>query len=438
MIFPSSFQELFLSLPPVMSKPTFYNFIALLPGWLFAPRRTVTGMLQAAGLAGERHHSIFHRLFATARWSLDELGLAVCHLMLPWIPQEQTVFLAADDTLARKRGLQVFGVGMHHDPLLSTRRTAIMNWGHSWVVLGVVMRFPFRPEHYFCLPVLFRLYRNRKTAAQEGNAYRKRSALLVDMLRRLCQAHPQRRFHLVVDSSYSGNSVAKQLPGNCDLTGRAHLDAQLFAPAPERDGKTQGRPRKKGRRLASPRAMLRGRTQTLTLNSYGRKDSARVAACQALWYRVAGQRPVRVVVVQPVNSGRPLQAFYSTRADDSAVEVLTRYARRWSIEVSFQDTKSHLGFEEPQGWTRNAVERTAPTAMLLYSLILLWFAKEGFRHVTFPHRPWYTQKRHVCFADMLRTLRRLTLDETFIQPRPPTTPVNKHIKTLVNLIAMAA
>ncbi len=53
---------------------------------------------------------------------------------------------------------------------------------------------------------------------------------------------------------------------------------------------------------------------------------------------------------------------------------------RWSIEVAFHSSKTHLGFEEPQGWTRKAVERTAPTAVLLYSLILLWFAHYGQRH----------------------------------------------------------
>ncbi|GAH51857.1 unnamed protein product, partial [marine sediment metagenome] len=79
-------------------------------------------MLQAAGVAGERHHASFHRVFAAARWSLDAVGVAAFRLVLRWIPKDETVLLAADDTLARKRGHKVFGVGMHHDPLLSSRR----------------------------------------------------------------------------------------------------------------------------------------------------------------------------------------------------------------------------------------------------------------------------------------------------------------------------
>jgi len=74
------------------------------------------------------------------------------------------------------------------------------------------------------------------------------------------------------------------------------------------------------------------------------------------------------------------------------------------VEVTFHDAKQHLGFEEPQGWTRKAVERTAPTAMLLYSLIVLWFVQEGHRHYREWSLPWYPTKEHPSFRDMLITL----------------------------------
>ena len=37
------------------------------------------------------------------------------------------------------------------------------------------------------------------------------------------------------------------------------------------------------------------------------------------------------------------------------VAPLFEYAGRWSIEETFQGSKTHLGFEEPQGWSRKAV-----------------------------------------------------------------------------------
>jgi hypothetical protein len=51
------------------------------------------------------------------------------------------------------------------------------------------------------------------------------------------------------------------------------------------------------------------------------------------------------------------------------------------------------------------VERTAPTAVVLYSPIVLWFAAEGHRYHRAPWQPWYRTKSGVCFTDMLNTLR---------------------------------
>jgi hypothetical protein len=140
---------------------------------------------------GAKHHSAYHRVFSAARWSLDELGLAVFALApapapaLP--PPGGVILLGVDDTLARKRGPKVFGVGMHHDPLLSTRRTSVKNWGHCWVVLGragragqaAAVRGP--PAGSACRR-LFRLYVPRKAAEKKGLAYRTKPELAVQML----------------------------------------------------------------------------------------------------------------------------------------------------------------------------------------------------------------------------------------------------------------
>ena len=409
MILVSSFKGLVQQLAFVMTAPTFDTFVTVLTGWVFARRRTVTGMILAADAVGTKHHSAFHRLFAKAEWCLDELGLAVFALIEPWL-RDRAVMLALDDTLARKRGLKVYGVGMHHDPMISTRKVARVNWAHSWVVLSVIVRFPFCTERCFALPILFRLYINKQTVAKKGGWYRTRPELAVDMLYTLCRAYENRRFHVVADSTYGGQSVLGDLPENCDLTSRLDLDARLYETPPLRKPGTNGRPRKRGTRIPSPRQMLTGHARRLTLNIYGRRDKVRMVDCVARAYAVP-DRPLCIVAVEPLTGGRKIQAFYSTRHDASAEQVLIWYAMRWSIEVAFQNSKTHLGFEQPQGWTRKAVERTAPMAMLLYSLIVLWFARCGHRHYRRPNCPWYRTKRHASFADMLTTLRRESVRE---------------------------
>ncbi len=156
--------------------------------------------------------------------------------------------------------------------------------------------------------------------------------------------------------------------------------------------------------MPTPRQMLEQRTRRLTLDIYGRRDGSRVADQVARVHAVPS-RPVRVVAVEPLTGGRKMQAFYSTCHRATAEQVLTWYAQRWSIEQTFHDAKGHLGFEQTQGWTRRAVQRTAPTAMLLYSLIMLWFAEKGHRNYRAPNQPWYRSKSCASFADMLNTLR---------------------------------
>jgi hypothetical protein len=232
------FVVLVQGLSATMTAPTFDSFVTVITGWVFAGRRTVTRMILAAGSTAEKHYSSYHRLFSAARWSLD-VGLAVFALVEPWLGDQ--VLLGLDDTLCRKRGLKMFGVGMHHDPLLSSRGKAIVNWGHSWVVLGVIVELPFRPGHYFCLPILFRLYLNKSKAAQHRRLYRTRPELAIEMLAVLCSQRKNRRFHAVADSAYGGQSVLCMLPANCDLTSRLLLDARLYeAPPARRPGQQAG------------------------------------------------------------------------------------------------------------------------------------------------------------------------------------------------------
>ncbi len=403
----ASFVEIVQPLSWAMSTPVFNRFMILLIGWIFAPRRTITAMLVAAGVAEQQHHAAFHRVFSAARWSLDQLGLIVFMLLRKLLP-EGTVQLTLDDTEAHKRGKRVYGVGMHHDAQLSTRKKPVLTWGHSWVTLCVVVRLSCCPGRVFSLPILFRLYLNHDAAARARRKYRSHTELAVELVQRLCAKHPELHFHVFADTTYGGESVLSHLPVNCDLTSRLPMNARLYDAPPPRKPGTRGRPRKRGARLPTPAQMLRQRGRRVTHAIYGRKEKARVVDTVARWHKVP-DRPLRIVAVEPLSGGRPDQAFYSTRVEDTADDVVIGYSGRWSIEEANQGAKSHLGFEEPQGWSRLAVLRTAPIAMLLYSLIVLWFARVGHKLYRPLGRPWYPQKSRPAFADMLRTLRRESL-----------------------------
>ena len=403
----TSFLEVVQPLSWAMSAPVYRLFLIVLTGWIFSGRRTLSAMLVTVGVAGKRHHAAFYRVFSSARWGMDQVGLIVFEILRPLLA-EGSVALALDDTLAHKRGLKVFGAGMHRDPLFSTRKKPVLAWGHDWVILAVIVRLPCCPDRVFSLPILCRLFLNHDAAARARRAYRTRPELATELLHRLCETHPSLRFHVFADSAYGGESVLGHLPQNCDLTSRLPLDARLYDPPAARKPGVAGRPRKRGARLASPQEMLQQRARRETLGIYGRKERVRLVETVARWHGVP-DRPLRIVAIDPLAGGRPAQAFYSTCAEEAGKQVLVGYSARWSIEEANQAAKSHLGFEEPQAWSRLAVLRTAPIAMLLYSLILVWFARDGHRCYRPPTRPWYPTKTQPSFADMLLTLRRESL-----------------------------
>jgi hypothetical protein len=413
-----SFAEFLKPFAAVMTVPTCTTFQTLVVGWLFAPRRTVTGMIVAAGAVGTRHHSVFHNVFAAAVWCRDRVGLLLLDLVLALLPQG-VVFLALDDTLARKGGHKTFGAGMHHDALRSTRSRKAVSRGHDWVVLAVVLPCPLGTGRYYALPVLFRLYLNHKSAHKHRRVPRTRPQLAVELLQKVCRHRRDRVFHALGDSAYGGESVLAKLPPNCHLTSRLCQMARLHAPAPvgRRPGQ-KGRTPKRGERLDTPAQMLDRRGRRVTLAVYGRRDRVRRVEQAACACKVPG-RLLRVAAVEALRGGRGREAFFSTDHPARAEDVLAWYAMRWGVEVAFHDAKPSLGFEDPPGWSKKAVERTAPTAMLLYTAVVPWFVQTGHRHYAPPRRPWYRKKVHPAFADMLATLKRETLRaEVSAQPDP--------------------
>jgi hypothetical protein len=178
------------------------------------------------------------------------------------------------------------------------------------------------------------------------------------MLRVLCAAHENRRFHVVADSAYGGQNVLAKLPGNCDLTSRLLLAARLYDARPERVPGTNGRPRKRGQRLPGPADMLAGRCRRISLAIYGRSYRSRITDQVARVFAVP-DRPLRIVASEALKGGRGREAFYSTCHEATAEQVICWYAMRWSVEVAFRDSKQCLGFEEPQGWSRKAVALAA-------------------------------------------------------------------------------
>ena len=201
----------------------------------------------------------------------------------------------------------------------------------------------------------------------------------------------------------------------------------------------RGPRRKKGDRLKSLEAWEKdsSRWQTLHYNQYGLHGSLRVKTRTGLYYKAGKDRLVRFVLSQDTVGGRPTRIFYSTDVNLKPREILSLFSLRWSIEVTHFDCKQHLGLEDAASRTPQAVQRTAPMAMFLYSLTIVWFAGGGHADFQMPERPWYWWKSEPSFADMLTTLRRKSWEDQLSRVSLAAAPDNNSIKLLNYLATLA-
>jgi hypothetical protein len=139
------------------------------------------------------------------------------------------------------------------------------------------------------------------------------------------------------------------------------------------------------------------------------QDAERGLTClrAVLWYGACPKRPVRLVIVRDPNGIEPDDFFFSTDPAAIGAEIASRYAGRWSIEVTFRDTKQDLGGENPQSWKRQGPERAACLALWLHGLTWCWYLGQHPRGDTWIPRPWYPRKASPSFLDALAALRRL-------------------------------
>ncbi|HVC08289.1 MAG TPA: transposase [Solirubrobacterales bacterium] len=423
---PSSLNELLLLFAPCFSRPTYRTFCALVVGQISQTRlRCVTGMLIGCRLSGVWHHARAHRFFSSARWCVDELGLAVAQLIVEaLLGSDQPLVVPIDDTLAKRRGRRVFGCFWHHDATANSR-TGSVAWGNNWVTAGINVK-PAFCERTVCLLVLFRLWRPRRKEIPKGRPDPERPSkprLARELLCLLAARFPFRTIHAVGDAAYASGAFA-DMPANVTITSRLRSDAALNALAPPRPPEGQrgrGRPPKKGARLPKlARIALDPATQWVksTVRRYGKTEQVMVHTLRCLWYEAFGSKPVQVVIVQ--DSSRPggyELALISTDLKASAAQLIERYAERWPTEVAYEEGKEIFGVGNARNRTEQAVQRTVPFQFLAMTLTICWYALHGHHPGDVQeHRqrsPWYLTKTTPSFADMLAKLRRVIIATQF-------------------------
>jgi len=111
------------------------------------------------------------------------------------------------------------------------------------------------------------------------------------------------------------------------------------------------------------------------------------------------------VLTRDPHGEREAHAYFSTDQTPSGRSIVTDFMKRWSAEVTFEESRAHLGRETPRQWSDLASERTTPCLFGRYSLLAL-LGQNLSPHGTVPPQQaaWY-RKQKVTLSDVFLAVR---------------------------------
>ena len=417
MILPPEARPLVAAFVFSFTSPTYQRFSTLLVGALLTTgRRTVANLLRTPRHLAPGHRTSYQRVLSRARWSGLELGGAPMRLVLDRLIPDGPVVLVGDDTVDGHKGPKVYGKARHRDAVRSTHSYTAWRYGHKWVVLAVLVKFPFATRPW-ALPVLVALYRSADADRARKRAHRTPARIMCGLLRLLLIRFPDRAFVFAGDSGYGAHEVARvcyRRRARLTLVSKLHPDANLFDPPPPYAGK--GRPRVKGKRRPKARQAV-GAAESfarLEVGWYG-GGKRRVETLDGTghWYKGGrGLVPLRWVFVKDATGTHRDEYFFTTDPSLTPAAVIGHYCGRWNIGTTFQEARSALGLETTRGWREKTVLRAAPCLLGLYSVVAILFhalpASKRVGAVTWPG------KATVTFSDALCAVRRWLWNEAIL------------------------
>ena len=325
-------------------------FLSLILGVLLAfhRRRTVTQWIQAAQIS-DHYRQAFYHMDNIGRKSpelFDEILKIITTQLADIIAKAKTIRLVLDDTPTKRYGRKIEGAGYHYNPTPG-KTNATKCFGHSWVVAALVITHPFFGEVSF--PIAAELYLRQKEIdkleAKYGRVFKKKTALVVEMVKRLVPKFKAfgKPIEIIVDGGYAKDTVLIPLGklDNVITTTRLRRDAFVYELPPPPTGRP-GRPRVKGNQtdLKSMIESDEGWT-IISCQLYGQSATKRVKSFVAV-SKLTKWKPVRVVIIKEDDG--TWVPLVCTDISRSAKEILESYGVRFGIEEMFKDLKEVWGW----------------------------------------------------------------------------------------------
>jgi hypothetical protein len=385
----------------------------LLIGAILSPaERTVSAALRVMGLSGEKHFQNYHRVLNRAVWSSLEASHILLGLLISTFASSGPIIMGLDDTIERRRGAKIKAKGIYRDPVRSSHSHFVKASGLRWLSLMLLTPIPWA-KRVWALPFLTVLAPSERYYTGRARKHKKLTEWAHQMVLQVRRWLPNRLLVVVADSSFAVIDLLwqlRQLRNPICMITRFRLDAALYEPLKPEPGK-MGRPRKKGNRLPTLEKVAENqdtRWKRLTVQEwYGeKKRDIEITSQTAVWFH-SGKPPlpIRWVIVRDPKKIFKTQALLCTDIHVSAQQIIQWFVRRWQVEVTFHEVRTHLGVETQRQWADLSILRSTPALLGLFSIVTLLANLHAQKQkLPVQQAAWYV-KKWPTFSDALRIVK---------------------------------
>jgi DDE superfamily endonuclease len=405
----------------------------LLIGAILSPaERTVAAALRVMGLSLEDHFQNYHRVLNRAKWSSLEASRILFGLLISAFAIRGPVLLGLDDTIERRRGAKIRAKGIYRDPVRSSHGHFVKASGLRWLSLMLLTPIPWAGRTW-ALPFLTVLAPSERYYQGKVRRHKKLTEWARQVILQARRWLPKRLLVIVADSSFAVIDLLwqlRQLKNPVAMIVRFRMDAALYEPAKNRPGQ-MGRPRKKGKRLPALAKVAEDRhtrwKDLIVHEWYGeKKRSVQITSGTAVWSH-SGQPavPIRWVIVRDPKQRFKTQALLCTDLNISADQIVRWFPKRWQVEVTFHETRTHLGVETQRQWADLSIVRITPALLSLFSIVTLLANVHAQKdNLPVQQAAWYTKKLPT-FSDAFSTVKQNLYSYLYFQTSPVRQDVRK-------------
>ncbi len=409
---PPEFVALMSWFRPLFSTSVYRHATVLVAGAILTPgRRTVANALRIMGLDQQTTFQNYHRVLSRARWSPRQASRLLLGRLLQTLAPTGPLVFGLDDTIERRWGRRIKARGIYRDPVRSSRGHFVKASGLRWLSMMLLCQISWA-QRVWALPFLTVLCPSARYHTRRGNAHKKLTDWARQMMLQLRRWLPHQALVVVGDSSFAAIELLDAVRRYVTFVTRLRLDAALYAPAPPRRPGQMGRPPKKGKRLPTLKAVLIDPQtvwhRVVVSHWYGQGSyEVELTSHTAVWYHTGMPVvPLRWVLVRDPSGKLDPKAFLCTDQAAGALEILSWFVRRWSVEVTFEEVRAHLGVETQRQWSDRAIARTTPCLLGLFSLVTVMATHlHRDQELSVRQAAWY-QKTAPTFSDALAAVRR--------------------------------